>query len=154
MATRTDSRPIADNELLIQRTFNAPAALVFRIWEDRDQRLRWWGPKDFACTAFEHDFRVGGKWRARIESSTQKSWMTGEYREIERNKRLVFTFAWADHPDQPKDQTLVTVDFREENGCTIQTFHQSPFAKVETRDSHVGGWQSLFDAEATYLKTL
>ncbi len=151
MATRTDSRPIADNELLIQRTFEAPAALVFRIWEDADQRIKWWGPKEFRCTNFEHDFRVGGKWRARIESPNYKTSMGGEYREIERNRRLVFTFAWA---DQPKDQTLVTVDFHEEGGRTIQTFHHAPFAKVETRDSHIGGWQSLFDVEETYLKSL
>ena len=154
MATRTDSRPIADNELLIQRTFDAPAALIFRIWEDADQRIKWWGPKDFRCTTFEHDFRIGGKWRARIESPTLQTWMGGEYRVIERNKRLIFTFAWADHPDQPKDQTLVTVDFREEDDRTIQTFHQSPFSTVTARDSHVGGWQSLFDVEEHYLKTL
>ncbi len=64
MTTRTDT--VADDELLIQRTFDAPVATVFRIWEDREQRQRWWGPKEFRCTAFEHDFRVGGKWRARI----------------------------------------------------------------------------------------
>jgi uncharacterized protein YndB with AHSA1/START domain len=154
MATRTDARPIADSELLIRRTFDAPAALVFRIWEDESQRIRWWGPKEFRCTTFEHDFRIGGKWRAHIESPRLQTWMGGEYRVIERNKRLIFTFAWADHPDQPKDQTLVTVDFHEEDGRTIQTFHQSPFAKVETRDSHIGGWQSLFDVQETYLKNL
>ena len=80
--------------------------------------------------------------------------MGGEYRVIEPNRRLIFTFAWADHPDQPKEQTLVTVDFREENGRTFQTFHQSPFKTVETRDSHVGGWQSLFDVEENYIQSL
>jgi uncharacterized protein YndB with AHSA1/START domain len=128
-------------------------AQVFRIWEERDRRIRWWGPKDFICTHLEQDFGPGGGWRACIVAEKWgESWMRGEFREIERDKRIVFIFAWEDGPDQPGVQTLVTVTFDEEDGRTVQTFHQAPFLNVEARDSHVEGWNECFDREAAYAE--
>ena len=45
---------LRDDELLSEREFNAPVALVFRLWENRDHVLRCWGPEKF--TAIEKDF--------------------------------------------------------------------------------------------------
>jgi len=155
MDTRTSSRDIADDELLIERTFDAPVALVFRIWEDRDHMFRWLGPKDFTCTHLDSDFRPGGKWRACIVSDHYgESWMGGEYREIEKNKRIVYSFAWEDGRDQPGMDTLVTVTFTEKDGRTVQSFHQTPFISVESRDSHIGGWNQCFDREQVYAETM
>lgn len=76
--------------------------------------------------------------------------MSGVYREIVPGRRLVFTFAWDEGPE-----TLVTIDFKAlDGGRTRQTFHQTPFETVETRDSHVGGWASAFDCEAGYLEQI
>jgi uncharacterized protein YndB with AHSA1/START domain len=153
MDAKTEPREIGDDELLIMRSFDAPVALVFRIWEDRDHMIRWLGPKDFTCTHLDSDFRPGGKWRACIVSEAYgESWMGGEYREIEKNKRIVYSFAWEDGRDQPGMDTLVTVTFHEENGRTVQNFHQAPFISVEARDSHIGGWNQCFDREQTYAE--
>ncbi len=142
-------------ELTLARELDAPVALVFRLWESREHLLRWWGPRDFTCTHFELDFRPGGKWRACITSSAHgDSWMGGEYREIERNKRLVFTFAWEDGRDQPGVDTLVTVTFEEKGGKTLQSFHQAPFIHREGRDSHIRGWNSLLDKQQDYLANM
>jgi uncharacterized protein YndB with AHSA1/START domain len=146
---------MADDELRITRTFDAPVALVFRIWEERERRSRWWGPKDFTCTHFEQDFRPGGAWRASIVSAEGvETWMSGRFREIERDRRIVFTFTWESGRVQPGVETLVTVTFTEADGRTVQTFHQTPFASVEARDSHVGGWNELFDRETEFLEAL
>ena len=143
------------HELLITRSFDAPVSLVFRIWESREHMIRWWGPKDFSCTHLETDFRPGGKWRACIVSDRYgESWMGGDYREIERNRRIVFTFAWEDGRDQPGVDTLVTVTFEERDGRTMQSFHQTPFLNVEARDSHIGGWNECFDHEQAYAEQL
>ncbi len=139
-------------ELSITRTFAAPPALVYRLWAEREHMIRWWGPKDFTCTALEMDFRPGGRWRACIESAQYgRSWMGGAYREIEKERRLVFTFAWEDGRDQPGVETLVTVTFAPAGEGTLQTFHQQPFLHREGRDSHVLGWNSAFDCEEEYL---
>ena len=153
MAAPAD-RPVADDELLIVRTFDAPAALVFRIWEDRSHAIRWWGPKDFTTPHLEMDFRPGGKWRACIVSPAHgENWMSGVYREIERDKRIVFTFRW-DEGSGPTHETLITVTFSEENGRTTQTFHQTPFLTVESRDSHIGGWTQFIEKEGAYAERL
>ena len=74
-------------ELSITRTFAAPPALVYRLWAEREHMIRWWGPKDFTCTALEMDFHPGGRWRACIESAQYgRSWMGGVYREIEQEQ--------------------------------------------------------------------
>ena len=67
MAARAKTAKLADDELLITRSFDAPVSLVFGIWESREHMIRWLGPKDFTCTHLDLDFRPGGKWRACIE---------------------------------------------------------------------------------------
>ena len=74
----------------------------------------------------------------------------GGYREIVANKRLVFTFTWDNDGPSAGVETLVTINFEEKGGKTVQTFHQRPFLNVERRDSHVGGWTSAFDKLAAY----
>jgi uncharacterized protein YndB with AHSA1/START domain len=153
--TQTSARKLADNELLLTRTFDAPVALVFAIWAEREHMIRWLGPKGFTCRSLEMDFRPGGKWRGCIVSDEYgESRMGGQYREIEQDRRIVYTFAWEDGPDQPGIETLVTVTFREVDGKTIQSFHQAPFIHVEARDSHISGWSECFEREQAYAERL
>jgi hypothetical protein len=51
-------------------------------------------------------------------------------------------------------ETLITVTFEERDGRTIQSFHQAPFISVESRDSHVDGWDSCFNREQAYAEDL
>lgn len=155
MTASTDPRPIADDELLITRVFSAPASLVFKIWDDSTHMIRWWGPKDFVCTDLDFELQPGRPWRARIVNDQHgSSWMSGVIRQVERPKRIVFTFMWEDNNSQVGVETLVTVDFAESEGRTTQTFHQTPFVSVSDRDSHVGGWTECFDREQAYAETL
>jgi uncharacterized protein YndB with AHSA1/START domain len=155
MTSQIESGKVGSNELLLVRTFNAPVSLVFSIWADAEHMKRWLGPHEFTCTSCEMDFRPGGKWRAGIESVAYGvSFMGGVYREIEKDKRIVYTFAWEDGRDQPGVETIVTVTFSEQDGRTVQTFHQAPFIHEEARNSHVGGWSQVFEKEDVYLQDL
>jgi uncharacterized protein YndB with AHSA1/START domain len=148
------SAKLADDELLIRRSFDAPASLMFALWSEPEHFRRWMGPHGFDCAEVEIDFRVGGTYRAMIRSAERgDNWFGGIYREIERDKRLVFTFTWDDGPSAGAEM-LVTITFEERNGKTVQTFHQAPFLNVERRDSHVGGWNSAFDRQQTYVNQL
>jgi uncharacterized protein YndB with AHSA1/START domain len=150
------AEPIGDNELFICRVFKAPVSLVFHIWEDPQHLVRWWGPKGFSCTSVDSDFRPGGKRRACIESKRHgRSYSSGVFNEIEKERRIVFTFSWeGGGPERPGVGTVVTVTFKEMDGNTIQTFHQTPFPYVEGRDSHVIGWSQLLDKGQTYTENL
>jgi uncharacterized protein YndB with AHSA1/START domain len=145
------SARLADNELLITRTFDAPPSVLFALWSKPGHLKRWMGPANFTCPEAEIDFRVGGSYRAMIKSKEQgENWFGGVYREIIPNRRLVFTFAWDNDGPSAGVETLVTITFEERGGKTVQTFHQSPFLNVERRDSHVGGWTEAFDKLGAY----
>ncbi|KAF0181762.1 MAG: hypothetical protein FD124_3254 [Alphaproteobacteria bacterium] len=142
---------LADDELLITRTFDAPASLIFAMWTQAEHFTRWMGPEGFTCTDCEMDVRVGGGYRATISSpESGDSPFSGVYREIVTNERLVFTFAWNNTGPSADIETLITITFREHDGKTVQTFHQTPFLNAERRDSHVGGWSSAFEKAAAY----
>jgi len=151
----TAQRKIADNELLIVRTFDAPPSLVFELWSSAEHMKRWMGPENFTCPEATIDFRVGGSYRVLIQSATHgENWFGGVYREIVPDQRLVFTFTWDNDGPSAGIETLVTITFEERDGKTIQTFHQAPFISVERRDAHIGGWNSAFDKEAAYVGKL
>lgn len=146
---------LADDELLITRTFDAPPELVFELWSKPDHMKRWMGPKDFECPVVEIDFRVGGRYRGLIRSAeTGDSWFGGVYRDIRPHERLAFTFAWNNTGPSAGIETLVTITFAAVRGKTAMTFHQTPFANVGARDRHVGGWTSCFEKIAAYVQRL
>ena len=149
---RDPGMPLRDDELLIVRAFEAPIPLVFRMWEDPVHRSNWWAPKGCRCTHFTHEFREGGAWRACFVSEAYgENWQGGVYQEIERDRRIVFTFTWDEGPAGGVE-TTVTITFAEAHGQTIQTFHQTPFTSLERRDSHVTGWSGLLDRQQAYVE--
>jgi uncharacterized protein YndB with AHSA1/START domain len=145
-------KDIRDDELLIEREFDAPLALVYRLWEDRDHVLRWWGPEEFTMLELDWDLTLGRPWSGAMASKTYGlARFGGVIREVERARRLVFTFRWEEESGQ---DTVITVSFREKDGKTIQSFHQAPFATVASRDSHVGGWNSLFNRQQLHVENI
>ncbi|MBL8551505.1 MAG: SRPBCC domain-containing protein [Hyphomonadaceae bacterium] len=141
--------PIA---LEIVRTFDAPAASVFRLWADAEERKHWWGPKDFDCTHYEQDFRPGGAWRACISSDRYgESWMSGIFSEIEPDKRIAFSLAWEDGYGKPGVYSQIVVTLAPDGERTLQTFRQTPFRSEADRDSHIGGWAECLDRQAAHV---
>lgn len=155
MNARTDVAPAARHVLEIGRAFDAPPALVFKLWSNREHLLRWWGPKDFTATSQQFEFRPGGVWRHTIHSPDGQSHrMSGIFREIIEPERIVFTFAWDENGGMPGQETLVTVTIAAEGAGTLLTFRQEPFASVENRDSHAEGWGECLDRLGAYLAAL
>jgi uncharacterized protein YndB with AHSA1/START domain len=154
MADDPKPRPVADDELYIERLFKAPAQLVFDMWAKREHMLQWMGPKDARCVAADLDFRVGGEWSALVVMPVYgDARMGGRYLEIEPGHRIVMTFNWLNGEGDP--ETVITLTFRDlGDGRTLQTFHQTPFTNVPRRDSHIEGWNQAFDDEQAYLEPL
>jgi uncharacterized protein YndB with AHSA1/START domain len=150
--TDTAASVVQDDELLIERLFDASPELVYRVWTKPEHLMRWWGPKTFTVVTYDQDFQVGGSYHSVLRSPEGKGIaMLGTYREIVPNKRIVMTFRWEDGAWDVDN--LITVTFDEApGGRTRFRFHQSPFATVAARDSHVGGWNGLLDKLAIYLE--
>jgi uncharacterized protein YndB with AHSA1/START domain len=154
MAASARVETIDDRELEITRLFDAPRELVFRAWSDPALLLHWMGPRDYPAVQVESNFRVGGGWRIvlRDKDSDTELWQSGEYREITAPARIVLTFRWDKHLDGlPGPETLITLDFADEDGKTRMTFHQGMFNTASNRDGHRYGWNSAFDRLDDYF---
>jgi uncharacterized protein YndB with AHSA1/START domain len=133
-----------DNDLVINRTFDAPRELVWKAWtEDMD---KWSAPRGFTIPFGESDLRPGGKWRATMVSPEGKELaLGGVYREIVAPERLVFTHAWDDDNGKPGPETVVSVTLIARGQKTEMNFRQTGFDSVESRNGHAEGWGECFD---------
>jgi uncharacterized protein YndB with AHSA1/START domain len=154
-ARNSADAPAAERELTIRRSFDAPRALVFRVWTEPQHLAQWSCPRGFTMTENSGDLRVGGAFSACMRSPEGSDHrLRGVYREIVAPERLVFTHAWIDAGGTPGPETIVTVTLAERNGRTEMTFHQGIFASVGARDGHQQGWTSCFERLAELLAAL
>ncbi|MBV9471032.1 MAG: SRPBCC domain-containing protein [Abitibacteriaceae bacterium] len=148
------AKPTAQ-ELVITRAFEAPRALVWKAWTQREHLLRWSCPKDFIVLFSESDLRAGGGWRVGMRSPEGREYvMFGKYRKIIEPERLVFTHNWEEDEIHDGHETLVTVQLEEKAGRTIMMFTQSNLATASSRDGHAEGWSGAFDLLNNYLHEL
>ena len=141
-------------ELVIERVFDAPRALVWQAWTDPTQAVQWGGPRSHPATHFEGELRPGGTWRGCLRSveSGEDLWQGGVYREIREPERIVYTFHWEDDDGKPENEMLITLTFTEEGKKTRMRLHQTEFRSVEQRDGHRGGWNSAIDRLEEFLQ--
>ena len=127
-----DDRPV----IVFKRVFKAPARLVFDAWTDPEHLQHWRGPRGFELVGCVVDLRVGGGYRFthRAPDASQHVFF-GEYREIERPRRLVSTFAYEGAPGA---EALDEVTFEEDAGMTLVT-GRSIFPTFQARDIYVAG---------------
>ena len=118
----TTTERTSDRELVVTRTFNGPARLVFDAWTKAELFQRWWAPKSFgvALLSCELDARTGGKYRLvfRHPETGEPMPFFGRYVEVTPPKRIVWT---NDEGEEPGAVTTVT--FEERAGETIVTLH-------------------------------
>ena len=119
---RTAVERKSDRELVVTRTFDAPARIVFEAWSNPELFQRWWVPKaaGLSLLSCDMDVRTGGTYRLvfRHPAFDQPMAFFGTYREVTPPKRIVWT-------NEESDQGAVTtVTFEESAGKTLVTFHE------------------------------
>jgi uncharacterized protein YndB with AHSA1/START domain len=117
-----------DNAVVIERTFDAPISLIWKMWTDPEHFKNWYGPDAAAIPVAKMDLRVGGTRLVCMEMQTpdgpMQMWFTGEYLEVVEHERLAYTESISDesgtvtssvgHPTT----TEVRVQFEEVDGRT------------------------------------
>ncbi|HEX2861235.1 MAG TPA: SRPBCC domain-containing protein [Lacunisphaera sp.] len=150
VAKRKPARKAADTKLTLVRMFAAPRALVFAAWTQPEHLRHWSAPHGFTIPVNEGMLKPGGKWRAcMVTPDGVKLWLGGVYREIVRDRLLVFTHAWEGEEGAP--ETLVTVRFADHPRGTKVTLVQSGFDSSASRDGHKGGWAECLERLAEHL---
>ena len=121
----------SDREIHMTRVFDAPRDLVFEAHSSCEHMSHWWGPRKYEITDCEMDFRPGGAWRI-VHRGPEGDIpaFRGEFREIVRPERIVWTFEWDGMPGHVSVETLTLV---EHDGKTTVTA-TSVFDSTEDRD--------------------
>ena len=120
--SRTSVERKGDRELVVTRTFDAPARLGFKAWSQADLFKRWWVPKSapgISLVSCEMDVRTGGKYRLEFGSGGGDTMaFYGKYLEVVPDERIVWT------NDEGEEGAVTTVTFADHGGKTLLTFHE------------------------------
>ena len=130
--------------LRLTRVLPAPPDRVFDAWTREEHRLHWACPKGATLLSAESDLRVGGRHRLRMDVDGVPHTAFGVYREIDRPRRLVYTWDWEEE-DQRMGETVVTVEFVPVDGGTEVRLVHSGIPTPESRDGHGKGWTSCLE---------
>lgn len=146
----------AEDQILIERDFDAPRELVYKAYTQPELVSRWWHAKRGEMQVCDIDLRPGGSWRFMMtaDDGTEVSFH-GEYREVVPNERLVSTELFEGIPEGfPAEPTLNTATFAERDGGTKLTI-LIDCPNRETRDAIVesGMEDGLQDALALLEET-
>jgi uncharacterized protein YndB with AHSA1/START domain len=119
---RTSMELVSDNELVITRTFRARPSIVFDAWTKPEYLRRWWHPRrGVVLVECEADLRPGGAYRYAMARGEERYVFYGEYKEIVRPSRLVYTQIFEPFPDSA---VIVTVTFEDRAGATKLVAHE------------------------------
>ncbi|MGH8986058.1 MAG: SRPBCC family protein [Acidimicrobiia bacterium] len=122
----------------VQREIAAPAEDLFDAWLDAQSLGSWLRPSGIRETRAETDPRVDGTFRIVMVDDESSTVHTGTYREIDRPRRLVFT--WSSPSTRFRD-SIVTVTFQpSSNSSTVVEIHQVGLPDEEARVGHHAGW--------------
>jgi uncharacterized protein YndB with AHSA1/START domain len=147
MAAAPGAVMTSETSLHIERSYDASPEEVFDAWTNPELLRRWWkvDPAERTPVA-DVDLRVGGRYRLSMEhpDGTQHT-VGGEYREVSRPTRLVYSWQWEQEDGQPAHVSTVTVEFHADGERTKVVLEHTGLASVESRDQHAHGWSACLE---------
>ena len=155
----------SEDAVIIERSFEAPVELIWRMWTDPKHFAAWYGPVGVAIPVAKMDVRVGGTRLVCMEMQTpnglMQMWFTGEYREVVENQRLVYTESMSDENGNvlsPADMgmpvghpttTEVRVELEDVGGRTKMVMTH---AGIPADSPGAAGWAMALDKLAAYVE--
>jgi len=154
----------SQNAVVIERTFEAPVELVWRMWTEPEHFAAWYGPTGATVPVARMDVRVGGSRLVCMEmetpNGTTQMWFTGEYREVVKNKRLLYTESMSDEqgnvlppsamgmPATHPTTTEILVELDDLGGRTTMVMTH---VGVPEGSPGAAGWRMAFDKLAAHV---
>jgi len=119
---RTTVERTSDREVVVTRTVNGPARIVFEAFTRAGLLERWWVPRSMGMTLLscEVDARVGGKYRLVFDHDPEPLAFFGTYVEVEPYSRLAWT-----NDEGGEGGSVTTVTFEETGGRTLVVLRES-----------------------------
>src|SRR6185436_7013850 len=135
MRNRTTVERKSDRELVVTRSFDAPARIVFDAWTRPELFMRWWAPKSMGVPLLscEMDVRPGGGYRVEFgHDASDAMAFFGQYLEATPPSRLVWT------NEEDGDAPVTTVTFEEVGSKTLLVLHEL-YPTKEALDEAIAG---------------
>ena len=123
----------SEREIVVTRTFDGPARLVFEAWTKPELFKQWWVPKSIGMSfvSCEMDVRTGGKYRLVFAHGDSQAAFFGTYKEVTPHSRLVWT------NDESDGGAVTTVTFEERAGKTLLVLREL-YPSKEALDANAG----------------
>jgi uncharacterized protein YndB with AHSA1/START domain len=155
----------SENAVVIERLFDAPLDLIWQMWTEPEHFKAWYGPGGATVPVAKMDVRVGGARLVCLEMESpaglRRMWFTGEYREVVKNKRLVYTESMSDEtgnvispselgmPDGHPTTTEIIVELKDLLGRTKMVMTH---VGIPADSPGAMGWTWAFDKLAAHLE--
>jgi uncharacterized protein YndB with AHSA1/START domain len=151
---RTTVERTSDREVVVTRTINGPARLVFEAFTRAELFRRWWVPRSMGMTLLscELDARVGGKYRLVFDFDPEPVAFFGTYVEVKPYSRLAWT-----NEEGGEGGPVTTVTFEEKDGKTLVVLRESHPSKESLDAAGTGAAEAMvetFDQLDELLLTL
>jgi uncharacterized protein YndB with AHSA1/START domain len=130
--------------LALKRRFKASPAQLFEAWTQPQKMIRWWGVTDHPSAPIaEADLKVGGRFHVQFHTPDgERHSVSGVYREVVPDRKLVFSWAWQSTPER---ESQVTIDLKPDGDSTILTLTHEQFFDEKACDDHRRGWTLALD---------
>jgi uncharacterized protein YndB with AHSA1/START domain len=134
--SRTTVKRKSDREVVVTRSFSAPARMVFEAWTTPELFKRWWAPRSMGMTLLscEMDVRVGGGYRLKFGGGMD---FFGRYLEVIPGSRLVWT-----NEESGDMGPITTLTFEEKDGQTLLVLHEL-YPSKEALDAAGGAAEAM-----------
>jgi uncharacterized protein YndB with AHSA1/START domain len=137
---------VEDRILRMERLIAAPPDILFALWIEPAELVKWWAPDGLVAEVDTLDVRPDGRWRTILRRPDGSGLAaSGVYRIVKPPRRLAFTWAWEDASGARGHETEVSVSFDPAPGGTRLVLVQQSFENRQARDNHNRGWAASFD---------
>ncbi len=139
---RTTVERKSDREVVVTRTINGPARIVFEAFTRAELLKRWWVPRSMGMTLLscELDARVGGTYRLVFDAVPEPVAFFGTYVEVKPYSRLAWT-----NDEGGEGGSVTTVTFEEKDGKTLVTLLESYSTKEALDAAGTGAAEAMVE---------
>src|SRR5581483_181641 len=140
---RTTVERKSDREVVVTRTINGPARIVFEAFTKAELFKRWWVPKSLGMTLLscEIDARVGGKYRLEFDvGGPEPAAFFGTYVEVQPSSRLAWT-----NDEGGEGGSVTTVTFEENGGKTLVVLRETYPSKEALDAAGTGAAEAMVE---------
>lgn len=143
---RTTVEKTSDREVVVTRTFDAPARLVFEAWSKPELFKKWWVPRSMGMTlrSCEMDVRTGGSYRLVFGEDPANTFaFFGTYLDVVPNQRIVWT-----NEEGGDAGSITTVTLEEREGKTLLVMREVYPTKEALEEAGTGAQDATHETFA------